>query len=62
MIGYEVVVYELLHNERRIFNCEVEHVLEGFKSNCDVIIANLIADELNDVGDKVFTWDLFGSD
>jgi UDPglucose 6-dehydrogenase len=60
--GIEVVVYEPLLDETHFFNSEVTHELEGFKSRCDVIIANRMVDELNDVSDKVFTRDLFGND
>ena len=60
--GIEVVVYEPSLNETHFFNSEVTHELDGFKSRCDVIIANRRVNELNDVSDKVFTRDLFGSD
>jgi UDPglucose 6-dehydrogenase len=60
--GVEVVVYEPLLNETHFFNSEVTHELDGFKSRCDVIIANRMVKELNDVSDKVFTRDLFGND
>jgi UDPglucose 6-dehydrogenase len=60
--GVEVVVYEPLLNETHFFNSEVTHELDGFKSRCDVIIANRMVNELNDVSDKVFTRDLFGND
>ena len=60
--GVEVVVYEPLLDEERFFNSEVSHALDGFKSRCDVIIANRMVDELDDVSDKVFTRDLFGND
>ena len=60
--GVEIVVYEPLLDETHFFNSEVTHELNGFKSRCDVIIANRMVDELNDVSDKVFTRDLFGSD
>ena len=60
--GIEVVVYEPLLKERHFFNSKVTHELDGFKSRCDVIIANRVVDELGDVKDKVFTRDLFGND
>ena len=60
--GIEVVVYEPSLSEAYFFNSEVTHELDGFKSRCDVIIANRMVNELNDVKDKVFTRDLFGND
>jgi UDPglucose 6-dehydrogenase len=60
--GIEVVVYEPLLSEAHFFNSEVTHDFDDFKSRCDVIIANRNVDELNDMSDKVFTRDLFGSD
>jgi UDPglucose 6-dehydrogenase len=60
--GIEVVVYEPLLDETHFFNSEVTHDFDDFKSRCDVIIANRMVNELNDVSDKVFTRDLFGND
>jgi UDPglucose 6-dehydrogenase len=60
--GVEVVVYEPLLDETHFFNSEVTHELDDFKSRCDVIIANRMVDELDDVSNKVFTRDLFGND
>ena len=60
--GIEVIVYEPSLDETHFFNSEVTHELDGSKSRCDVIIANRMVDELNDLSDKVFTRDLFGND
>lgn len=60
--GVEVIVYEPLLDESHFFNSEVTHEIDVFKARCDVIIANRMVDGLDDVSDKVFTRDLFGSD
>ena len=60
--GIEVVVYEPLLDETHFFNSEVTHELDVFKSRCDVIIANRMVDELDDVKANVFTRDLFRND
>ena len=60
--GIEVIVYEPLLNQELFFNSEVTRELDGFKLRCDVIIANRMVDELDDVSDKVFTRDLSGND
>lgn len=60
--GVKVVVYEPLLNEKYFFNSDVTHELDNFKARCDVIIANRMVDELDDVCEKVFTRDLFGFD
>ena len=60
--GVEVIVYGPLLDETHFFNSEVTHELADFKTRCNIIVANRMVDELNDVSDKVFTRDLFGSD
>ena len=60
--GIEVVVYEPILNDETFFGSKVSHDLENFKKECDVIISNRNASELDDVKEKVFTRDLFGND
>ncbi len=44
------------------FGSEVTHDLGSFKERADVIVANRWSDELSDVGEKVYTRDLFRRD
>ena len=60
--GVEVIVYEPLLDEPQFFNSEVIHNFEDFKARSNVIIANRMVDELENVSDKVFTRDLYSCD
>ena len=60
--GIAVVVYEPELKETDFFNSCVETDLGVFKSNVDLILANRMVAELEDVREKVFTRDLFGAD
>jgi len=60
--GIEVVVYEPNLQEETFFSSRVINDLETFKKTADLIVANRMTAELENVKDKVYTRDLFGGD
>jgi len=63
--GIDVVIYEpvlIEQGENEFFHSKVLDDLNEFKQISDVIVANRMVDELQDVKDKVYTRDLFNSD
>jgi len=60
--GIEVVIYEPTYHDDKFFRSTVMKDFDEFKKVSDVIIANRHSDLLDDVKDKVYTRDLFGSD
>ncbi|SEL07614.1 nucleotide sugar dehydrogenase [Pacificibacter marinus] len=60
--GIEVIVYEPVMKDADFFGSRVVNDLDAFKSEADVIVANRITDDIDDVTDKIFSRDLYHAD
>lgn len=60
--GAEVIVYEPVLEVADFDGLEVENDIAVFKKRSDVIVANRLDDELQDVKNKVYTRDVFSRD
>jgi len=60
--GVQVLVYEPVLQEDTFFHSPVVPDLAAFKAQCDLIVANRVTPELEDVRAKVYSRDLFGQD
>lgn len=60
--GIEVVIFEPALSEDKFFNSRVIKDFDEFKSVSDLIVANRLSSELEDVKNKVYTRDLFNKD
>ena len=60
--GVEVIVYEPTLNQAEFDDSKIINDLDSFKSLVDLIIANRITSDLNDVFHKVYSRDLYGGD
>lgn len=58
--GIEVIIFEPNLTQDDFYNSNVLKDLTEFKRRADVIVANRMVSDLDDVLDKVFTRDLFG--
>ena len=60
--GAKILIYEPAAKEPKHFGHKITKDLDEFKTTSDIIVANRLSDELNDVLEKVYTRDLFGRD
>jgi len=60
--GIEIVIYEPVFTEDEFFHSKVIKDLQEFKNISDVIVANRLSSDIEDVVDKVYTRDIFNSD
>jgi len=60
--GIKIIVYEPALLEEQFFSSTVTKNLADFKQQVDIIIANRMCKEIEDVKDKVYTRDIFGTD
>jgi UDPglucose 6-dehydrogenase len=60
--GIEVVVFEPELRDGEFLGCKVIEKLTNFKQMSDLVVTNRMAQELDDIKDKVYTRDLFNSD
>lgn len=60
--GVKLVVYEPEYNGEKFFEAELVKDLAEFKQKADIILANRITNNLDDVLEKVYSRDLKGSD
>jgi UDPglucose 6-dehydrogenase len=60
--GVDVIVYEPVLQQPDFYRSPVVNDLAAFKQRADLIVANRLTDELQDIAGKVYTRDLFGKD
>ncbi|QZP17284.1 nucleotide sugar dehydrogenase [Methylophilales bacterium] len=60
--GIEIIVFEPELKNKSFLGCKVIEKLTKFKEDSNLIVTNRMAQELEDIKDKVYTRDIFNSD
>ena len=60
--GIEVIIYEPNFKEKVFFHSKIIHDLKEFKNLSDIIVANRLSKDIEDVKEKIYTRDIFNSD
>ena len=60
--GFNIIIYEPSFTGTEFNGSKIINSLDEFKNISDVVVANRYSNELNDISEKVFTRDVFGSD
>ena len=55
----KILIYEPNIEDEYFMNCQIINDLESFKKNSDLVVANRLSVELDDIKEKVFTRDLY---
>lgn len=58
--GVEIIIYKPALNDSEFFGSEVVEDIINFKLRSEIIVANRMTEELDDVVSMVFTRDIFG--
>jgi UDPglucose 6-dehydrogenase len=58
--GIQIIIYEPNIDNEKFNDCTVVNDLDSFKESTDIIIANRMSKNLQDIPEKIFTRDLFG--
>ena len=58
----DIIIYEPSLNSDTFASCQVIHQLEEFKKKADIVVANRIDENIQDIQDKVYTRDLYTRD
>jgi UDPglucose 6-dehydrogenase len=60
--GVVITIYDAALQDGVFLDCQVERDFDAFKKKSDVIVANRLTSELQDVSGKVYTRDIFARD